>query len=332
MSSFTIVDSPLRNATHVEALQHVSEACWSQRVLLLGSSAVRGAFLTISGGVLQVDIDKCAAACDRTRRGKKFFDYLLGDNARETLILCQAAYDAFFTETLAPAAKEIFPLELIHRMPGRKLLLSGAPGCAQLLHLDSLSPTLVGNVYLRPRGFEDVSMLSTIFPHEPKISQEMNYPRDLNSLAIQKAIDDALGCNSTPWKNRENIGPKCVKHNTAIIFHGNTVHGGPAPDKHIHAEPRIVMFQSVRPGSSKDEDLSDYQEFEFSMFNRMYGDCLSTRRAVRDTAGRWREHFSVDCEADCETVRVLEEMEKAPPITDPTGPTGLTGPDRADRA
>ena len=317
MKSFKTVENPLI-AAHVEALQRVSEACWSQRSMLL-TSAVHGAFLTISGDVFQVDVDKCAAACF-TRGGKKFFVKLLGEDAHKLLVLCQSAYDAFFTETLEPTAQALFANERIHRMPGRKLLLSGLPGRSQLLHLDSLFPTLVGNVYLRPRGFEHVPIEATIFPLEPRISAAMNHPRDLTSPATLLELDDVLGCNSVPWGKRADDGPRHVTHNSAVLFYGNIVHGGPAPDEVLEAEPRIVMFQSVRPGSSADVDLSDYQEFEFSLFNRLYGDTPQTRRAVRDTMGRWREHFAVDCD----TSRAFEKMDL--PLCRRPHPTPIRSP------
>lgn len=289
-----LVQGPVLASHHVLALQKLGKACWRRRDDLVQWDTARDGtkaaplFTFIGGHVLQVDVDRCSSACTRTRSTARFFTDLLGVDAEDVLRACQGAYDAFYMTTLAPAAHRLYGAEnQIFLQPGRKLLLSGNPGEAQLLHLDSLWPTLVGNVYLRPLGSEMLPLRATHFSQEDGCSGMTRHPRDLRILNI----DDSLGRDSIPWDKRADVGPGTVLHNSAVLFCGNVVHGGPAPESSIpEAEPRIVMFQQVRPASSPDQDLSDYQEFEFSLFQREYGASLATRRALRATRGRWREH------------------------------------------
>lgn len=284
---------------HVSAIQQLASACWACREELVAWDQERSSpapllFAFINGHVLQVDVDLCAAAASRTRYLRHFFEQLLGPTAPTLLRTCQDAYDAFFTTTLEPAARQLFgPAEPICLLPGRKLLLSGPGGQEQLLHLDSLWPTLVGNVYLRPAGAEGLPMRATVFPEE---TGGRAHPRDLRELTDAE-FDATLGSGSVPWGNRADVGPRMVAHNRAVLFCGNVVHGGPAPTDspaERNAQPRIVMFQHVRPKSSPAADLSDYQEFEFSMFHRYYGATAPTQRALRATRGRWRDHYELE--------------------------------------
>jgi hypothetical protein len=285
---------------HVSALQHVAQRCWQERRSLISWNASRDPmtprlFAWISGHVLQVDIDRCADACESTRYLHRFFNTLLGGQdapgePEHVLNQCQEAYDAFYENTLAPTARQVFG-KTVHRQPGRKLLLSGNTCQPQLLHLDSLWPTMVGNVYLRPKGSEDVPLRATIFPEEP-IPQ--THPRDLRS-GDGIDFDQVLGKHSTPWNERKDVGPGSVGHNRAVLFCGNVVHGGPGPDDRKEAEPRIVMFQQARADSSPAEDISDVQHFEFTLKHTAYGEGAETKAALRATNGRWRSHFPDNC-------------------------------------
>ena len=279
---------------HVEAIQQLASACWGRRRELLQRSAQTGdaLFVRISGNVLQVDVDRCEVACSRTRASASFFVQLLGPAAADILARCQDAYDLFYVDHLEPAAKDLFRTEALVLQPGRKLLLSGAESCAQLLHVDSLWPTLVGNVYLRPARAEHLPIPATRFPEEPGAR---THPRDLR-LIDDAEFDATIGKDSEPWERRRNVGPDTIKHNHAVLFCGNIVHGGPAPTagEPVEAEPRIVMFQLVQPASSPTDDLSDYQNFEFSLFMQRYGCGPDTYQALRRTKGRWREHYIQD--------------------------------------
>jgi hypothetical protein len=301
---------------HVSAIQQLASACWACRDKLVAWDQERASpapllFAFINGRTLQVDVDLCAAAASRTRSLRHFFEQLLGPATHTLLKTCQDAYDAFYATTLEPAARQLFgPAESICLLPGRKLLLSGAGGQDQLLHLDSLWPTLVGNVYLRPAGAEARPLRATVFPEE---TGGRAHPRDLRELTDAE-FDATLGSGSAPWTSRADVGPRTVAHNRAVLFCGNVVHGGPAPvdsPAEREAEPRIVMFQHVRPRSSPTADLSDYQEFEFSMFHRYYGATAPTLRALRATRGRWRDHFDGEEGDDFLTLDRLEQTDIA---------------------
>ena len=287
LSNTSILDE-----VYVRAIQQVGESCWKYREELVNWDIAHATppmlFVYISGGVLQVDIDRCYARCSiTTRSSTKLFHDLLGIST-DILNICRVAYDRFYADILGPAACRLYgPYETIHRQPGRKLLLSGHPGQPQLLHLDSLWPTLVGNIYLRPRGFEHVPIRAT------RIVRETPSPYHPRDLRVNNA-DDALGAGTMAWDAREPVGPSHVQHNTSILFCGNIIHGGPGPDElAVVAEPRMVMFQMVRPGSSPADDLSDFQEFEFSLYMRKYGPGAETRRVVEASCGRWKDHFTI---------------------------------------
>jgi hypothetical protein len=300
----------LADPAHVQALQTLGAACWKQRARLVkwdkstmldGTQTPRMMFVYISGGVLQVDVDCCARADKNPLEMKALFTKLLGEDHQRILDFCCDAYDAFFADTLHPAARLLFgdlapgssgpaPGGGVCLLPGRKLLLSGMPGAAQLLHLDSHWPTLVGNVYLRPRGHEHRALRATIFPEEPDLGPAAHHPRDLRTLE-DTVVDGTLGKDSPMWSERKDAGPCTMPHNSAVLFCGNVVHGGPHPQRGKGA-PRIVMFQHVRPAWAPADDLSDFQDFEFSLCARRYGASERTRRALQDTGGRWRDHIT----------------------------------------
>lgn len=294
---------PVLDSEHIVALQHLGEACWRNRKAI-GSWIDRriafNAFAFISGNVLQVDVDQCAVASTRTRYSNKVFLALLGSNAVSILQVCQKAYDTFYLNVLEPAARNLYGIQAgVRLQAGRKLLLSGRCCEPQLLHLDSLWPTLVGNVYIRPRSAEEVPMLATVFPREgADDSSPISpvHPRDLQNVNL----DGILGRDSLPWDLRADIGPRTVHHNSAVIFCGNVVHGGPGPDRlpeqtsSTTMDPRMVMFQMASPLSSPDENLSNFQEFEFSLHKRLYGNHQSTQQALARTSGRWKDHMQTN--------------------------------------
>lgn len=300
-----IDDRPVLAPHHELAIQQLGELCWCHRDILTDLNSMHAPsapmFVYISGGVLQVDVDLCVDAFEdkiRTRSRSpcefavSFFADAFGSRvgASTVLRMCQDAYFYIFQNFLTPAGRDLWS-EDVRMLPGRKLLLSGTPGEAQLLHMDSIWPTLVGSVYLRPQGFEKHDMRATVFPEEPDgpdlVNIQSRHPRDLRVLNV----DSTLGRDSPPWNMRPDIGPGVVKHNSAVLFCGNVVHGGPAPCLSSMAEPRIVMFQSVGPVSSPTTNLSDYQEFEFSLYSRLYGACAATGRALKSTQGNWKDHY-----------------------------------------
>ena len=301
---------PVLASEHILALQQLGEACWRNKKAIgrwIDMRIAFNSFAFISGNVLQVDVDQCALASTRTRYSSNVFLALLGPNAVSILKVCQQAYDSFYANVLEPAALDLYGTHVgVRLQAGRKLLLSGRCCEPQLLHLDSLWPTLVGNVYIRPRGAEGVPMLSTVFPQEHVDGNHRMlpvHPRDLQTLNL----DNIIGRDSLPWDLRVDIGPRTVQHNSSVIFCGNIVHGGPGPDEqadHImtSSEPRMVMFQMASPLSSPEENLSNFQEFEFSLHKRLYGNHQSTQQALARSCGRWKDHLQTK---DAEFVELL---------------------------
>ena len=274
-----ILDDP----DEVCAIQLLAETAWRHRSHLVQYHPK--AFAVINGKVLQVDVDACCRATRPTHLGKTMQELLCcsARGYREIMVRTRSAFERFYQGTLVPAGILFFGEDTpLSRMPGRKLLISG-PGCRdQLLHMDSLCPSLVGNVYLRATGYEGVPIVPTRFRADPPGAP--THPRDLSD-----DLQAAAMAGGIPWDQREETGPGMLKHNQAVVFAGNVVHGGPAARDGLL---RIVLFQYLRPGYVPEEDLSDYQEFEFSVNYRLHGaHALSTRQALRNTRGRWRDHF-----------------------------------------
>lgn len=210
----------------------------------------------------------------------------LGMSQRSGVALLRAVsscFDEIYDHILIPEAADMLPDIPMKRMPGRKLLISSKGNPAQLLHLDSLYPSIVANVYLRGEGEEEVPIAPTTFLRDPE-TVPPPASRDYRRHDHCKSL-----LSGGSWLTREKLVLPQLQHNQAVVFAGNVIHGGPKVTKRAL---RIVAFQYARPQSLPDEDLSDFQEFEFSMQGRVRGtQHPETRRALRETRGRWRDHF-----------------------------------------
>jgi hypothetical protein len=266
----------------IQAAQLFARGCWPTRHSLFANYP--NVFTQLSGGVMQIDVDGCSQAVGPTVLGAHL-QSLLMLSARglfETVRCLRNSFDMLYEQTLAPACQYVhqIPAEQVRRMKGRKMLISSRGCQAQLLHLDSLYSTVVANLYLSTDP--STSIKATCFPEE--LVDTPTFPRDLTDPQISKCLLTGL-----PWNKRRDMGPKILKHNQAVVFMGNIVHGGP---KVTSSSLRIVLFQYATPSTTPDEDLSDYQEFEFSMSYRLLGaDASQTRRALCATRGRWKDHY-----------------------------------------
>ena len=282
----------------IQSAQMFARGCWDIRHQLYAQYPTT--FAPISGGVMQVDVDACVKAVGPTRLGA-YLMQVFQVSARELLNAIRSlrtAFDTLYVDMLVPACQYVhnIPADQVRRMKGRKMLISGRGCQAQLLHLDSLYSTVVANLYLStdPRA----KIPATRFAEEPEGTP--CHPRDLSDPQDAECLLGGL-----PWNKRTEIGPKLLSHNQAIVFMGNVVHGGPP----VHMDAlRIVLFQYATPAGSPEEDLSDFQEFEFSMNYRLRGACdPATKAALLATGGRWCDHYDplIDSEVYSELERAL---------------------------